>query len=142
MATPETTCTLESFLAYKNYDKNVYYSDLSIFEKSIDGKGLLLTYNVLNDYIDEILDYVIDVRLTNKEFIKYQYNPKSLAYDLYGSTEYYYIILFLNGMTNIKEFNKHKLKLIRPNILASILSAIYTSESDFLTENQSLLENF
>ena len=142
MATPETTYTLESFISYKDYDKNIYYSDLSIFEKSIDGTGLLLTYNVLNDYIDEILSCAINVKLTDKEFIRYQYNPKALAYKLYGSTEYYYIILFLNGMTNIKEFNKRKIKLIRPNALSTILSAIYTSESDFLTENQSLLENF
>ena len=105
MSDSTTTSTLESFINYKNLDNNVYYKDLSIFEKSIDGKSVLLSYNILNDYRKEIFDFIIPITLTDEEFQKYQYQPKKLAYDLYGSTEYYYMILFINSMTNIKEFN-------------------------------------
>ena len=96
MSDSTTTSTLESFINYKNLDNNVYYKDLSIFEKSIDGKSVLLSYNILNDYRKEIFDFIIPITLTNEEFQKYQYQPKKLAYDLYGSTEYYYMILFIN----------------------------------------------
>lgn len=137
----ETTCTLESFIKYKDYDNNIYYSNLSIFEKSINGSNILLVHNVLNDYYDEILDRALTVKLTDKEFNKYKYNPKLLAYDLYGYCEYYYIILFLNQMTNIKEFNRQKIKLLRPSALSSILSSIYSSEESFITSNQDLLNN-
>lgn len=135
----ETTCTLESFIKYKDYDSNIYYSNLSIFEKSIDNSEILLVHNVLNDYQEEILEKSALVKLTDKEFNKYIYKPKLLAYDLYGFCEYYYIILFLNQMTNIKEFNKRKIRLLRPSTLSSILSSIYSSEENFITTNQDLL---
>lgn len=138
--TPEKTYTIDQFISCKNTDKNIYYSNLSIFEKSIDGTQLLLSYNILNDYYDEIFDKAVTVELTDKEYNMYQYQPKKLAYKLYGSTEYYYILLFLNGMASVKEFNRKKIKLIRPSDLSSILSAIYTSEEDFLINNQNLLE--
>lgn len=136
----ELTCTLEGFISYKDFDSNIYYSNLSIFEKSIDGNSVLLSYNVLNDYIDEIMDMTVTVTLTDEEYIKYQYNPKGLAYMLYGSTEYYYIILFVNSMASVKEFNKRKIKLLRPNDLSQILSCIYSSEESFISKARELIE--
>lgn len=139
-STPETSSTIESFVSFRNSDKNIYYSNLSVFEKSIDGTKLLLTYNVLNDYYDELMEAAATVELTDAEFNLYQYNPKRLSNYLYDSTEYYYIILFINQMASVKEFNKKKIKLIRPKALSNILSAIYSSEQSFLTTNQNLLK--
>ena len=139
MSDSTTTSTLESFINYKNLDNNVYYKDLSIFEKSIDGKSVLLSYNILNDYRKEIFDFVIPITLTDEEFQKYQYQPKKLAYDLYGSTEYYYMILFINSMTNIKEFNRRRINLMRAKDMSIILSAIYSSESEYIERTQQLI---
>ena len=139
MSDSTTTSTLESFINYKNLDNNVYYKDLSIFEKSIDGKSVLLTYNILNDYRKEIFDFVIPITLTDEEFQKYQYQPKKLAYDLYGSTEYYYMILFINSMTNIKEFNRRRINLMRAKDMSNVLSAIYSSESEYIERTQQLI---
>ena len=139
MSDSTTTSTLESFINYKNLDSNIYYKDLSIFEKSIDGKSVLLSYNILNDYRKEIFDFVIPITLTNEEFQKYQYQPKKLAYDLYGSTEYYYMILFINSMTNIKEFNRRRINLMRAKDMSSVLSAIYSSESEYIERTQQLI---
>ena len=139
MSDSTTTSTLESFINYKNLDSNVYYKDLSIFEKSIDGKSVLLSYNILNDYRKEIFDFIIPITLTDEEFQKYQYQPKKLAYDLYGSTEYYYMILFINSMTNIKEFNRRRINLMRAKDMSSVLSAIYSSESEYIERTQQLI---
>lgn len=139
MSDSTTTSTLESFINYKNLDNNVYYKDLAIFEKSIDGKSVLLSYNILNDYRKEIFDFIIPITLTNEEFQKYQYQPKKLAYDLYGSTEYYYMILFINSMTNIKEFNRRRINLMRAKDMSSVLSAIYSSESEYIERTQQLI---
>ena len=139
MSDSTTTSTLESFINYKNLDSNIYYKDLSIFEKSIDGKSVLLSYNILNDYRKEIFDFIIPITLTDEEFQKYQYQPKKLAYDLYGSTEYYYMILFINSMTNIKEFNRRKINLMRAKDMSIILSAIYSSESEYIERTQQLI---
>lgn len=139
MSDSTTTSTLESFINYKNLDNNVYYKDLSIFEKSIDGKSVLLSYNILNDYRKEIFDFIIPITLTDEEFQKYQYQPKKLAYDLYGSTEYYYMILFINSMTNIKEFNRRRINLMRAKDMSNVLSAIYSSESEYIERTQQLI---
>ena len=139
MSDSTTTSTLESFINYKNLDNNVYYKDLSIFEKSIDGKSVLLSYNILNDYRKEIFDFIIPITLTDEEFQKYQYQPKKLAYDLYGSTEYYYMILFINSMTNIKEFNRRRINLMRDKDMSNVLSAIYSSESEYIERTQQLI---
>lgn len=139
MSDSTTTSTLESFINYKNLDSNIYYKDLSIFEKSIDGKSVLLSYNILNDYRKEIFDFIIPITLTDEEFQKYQYQPKKLAYDLYGSTEYYYMILFINSMTNIKEFNRRRINLMRAKDMSSVLSAIYSSESEYIERTQQLI---
>ena len=139
MSDSTTTSTLEIFINYKNLDSNIYYKDLSIFEKSIDGKSVLLSYNILNDYRKEIFDFVIPITLTDEEFQKYQYQPKKLAYDLYGSTEYYYMILFINSMTNIKEFNRRRINLMRAKDMSSVLSAIYSSESEYIERTQQLI---
>ena len=139
MSDSTTTSTLESFINYKNLDSNIYYKDLSIFEKSIDGKSVLLSYNILNDYRKEIFDFIIPITLTDEEFQKYQYQPKKLAYDLYGSTEYYYMILFINSMTNVKEFNRRKINLMRAKDMSIILSAIYSSESEYIERTQKLI---
>ena len=139
MSDSTTTSTLESFINYKNLDNNVYYKDLSIFEKSIDGKSVLLSYNILNDYRKEIYDIKKKKNITNEEFQKYQYQPKKLAYDLYGSTEYYYMILFINSMTNIKEFNRRRINLMRAKDMSNVLSAIYSSESEYIERTQQLI---
>ena len=139
MSDSTTTSTLESFINYKNLDSNIYYKDLSIFEKSIDGKSVLLSYNILNDYRKEIFDFIIPITLTNEEFQKYQYQPKKLAYDLYGSTEYDYMILFINSMTNIKEFNRRRINLMRAKDMSNVLSAIYSSESEYIERTQQLI---
>ena len=139
MSDSTTTSTLESFINYKNLDSNVYYKDLKKKKKSIDGKSVLLSYNILNDYRKEIFDFIIPITLTNEEFQKYQYQPKKLAYDLYGSTEYYYMILFINSMTNIKEFNRRRINLMRAKDMSNVLSAIYSSESEYIERTQQLI---
>ena len=80
-----------------------------------------------------------NITLTNEEFQKYQYQPKKLAYDLYGSTEYYYMILFINSMTNIKEFNRRRINLMRAKDMSNVLSAIYSSESEYIERTQQLI---
>ena len=73
---------------------------------------------------------------SDEEFRKYQYRPKLLAYDLYGSTELYFIILALNDTCNIKDFNKRKVRLMFRQDLSDILSQIFNAESNRLYLNR------
>ncbi len=40
--------------------------------------------------------------------MKYKYRPKLLSYDIYDNAELYYIILRLNDLYNVKDFNLGK----------------------------------
>ena len=77
------------------------------------------------------------MEMTENEFQKYRYKPKLLAYDLYGSTELYFAILFINGTCNIKDFNRKNIKLIKKADMIALLEAIYNAEQNYISTNRS-----
>lgn len=101
---PQNTWTIDQFIACQN-NTTMSYHNLSFVDEH-DGIAYD-TYNVLGDYIDEIREeYCIRIKLSDLEFDKYKYRPKLLCYDIYGNTELYFILLAINDMCSVKEFNK------------------------------------
>ena len=47
--------------------------------------------------MEYLFELSLDIDLSNEEYLKYRYKPKSLSLYIYGSTEYYYIILRNSG---------------------------------------------
>ena len=130
---PTESITLDDFIN-RGSQIEEKYSLVNFYNKStIDGLTKPV-YNILQDYKKEIMDYVVDVKLTDDQISKYMYNPKRLSYDYYNRTDLYFFILFINGMSSIKEFNLEngKLKMIRYNDLSRILTDIITSEGKLL----------
>ena len=122
------SATLASFI---DRGKSVIlkYSNFCMYNKSDNG-NIMSVYNVLDDYRSEIEKNLVDIHFSDAEVLKYIYNPKRLSYDVYGSTDFYPFILWLNYMGNIKDFNfeNRTLKMIEKNTLSSILSDIMNSE--------------
>lgn len=87
--------------------------------------------NIFIESFNELKDKSIDVELDNQEYIKYKYKPRLLSYDIYGTTDLYFIILLLNGVNNEKDFNFKIIKLIRPMNL-DILNTILNAEKKYL----------
>lgn len=132
-----TTYTIEQFISMGSSEK-LSYENFSLFEKDENGNPFL-TYNVLNDYLDELNQLADTVLLDNKSYNKYKYKPKLFCYDIYGSQELYFVLLALNGMCSIKEFDAKKIKAIRANILSDALSYIYNAEKNNITKNRNNL---
>lgn len=86
---------------------------------------------ITDDYFDEFKKASVRVELTEDEILKYKYRPKLLAYDIYDNAELYYIILRLNDLYNVKDFNlgKKYLYLIPKAKLKEYLSDVYTQEN-------------
>lgn len=86
---------------------------------------------LVDDYLYELKEMAIDVNLTDKEVMKYRYNPKLLCYDIYGSTKIYYVILRLNDMCNVHEFDlsTKKIRMLTTSDMSSSLASIYKSEN-------------
>lgn len=139
---PEKTATIEEFIDMKETD-DITYSQFSILVKCI-GENSVIQYaqdNIIYDYMDELLESAVEYELTDDEYVKYRYKPKLLAYDLYGSTEIYFVIMALNGMCNIKDFTKRKLKLLYRSRLIELLNEIYSAESEYIKYNRLNLDD-
>lgn len=129
----EYTSTVEGFIKSSGIN-TIHYDNLSLLEKF--GNNLMVSHNIINDYIDELDNIAVNVTLSDSEFNKYVYKPKLLAYDIYGSTELYFVILAMNNICNVKEFNFRKVKMLKAQDLEKFISAIYNSEKRTLEMNR------
>lgn len=86
---------------------------------------------LIDDYLYELKQLAIDVNLTDKEVQKYRYNPKLLCYDVYGATKIYHVILRLNDMCNVHEFDlsNKKLRMLTVTDMSESLGSIYKAEN-------------
>lgn len=139
---PEKTATVEDFIEAGQADDITYYN-FSILEKYNDG-DITIEYvmsNILYDYMDEIMEKAIELELTDDDYVKYRYKPKLLAYDVYKTTEVYFVIMAINGICSIKDFNKKKLKMLYTGDLINLLNQIYNAEQSRLKHNRKNLDN-
>lgn len=109
--------------------KNLTYYNTSLLERI--GHIECSTKNIFLDYIDELLQSSVVVTLTDKEYYKYLFRPKILAYDIYGDTDLYFLIMLINNINSEKDFNLRTLKLIPPTNM-DIIHSIYNTENKFL----------
>lgn len=133
-ADPALTYTIDDFIAMR-YSDEITYRNFSILEK-VNGIELL-DHNLIEDYLEELISLCKEVPLTFEQYNKYKYAPDLLAYDVYGSTQLDFVILFANGMIDPKEFNLKKIKLPYASVLKQFLSAIYNAESNYIDQNRS-----
>lgn len=130
---PEKTYTIEEFIdCYNTTDIN--YESTSLIQRL--NNYTMISYNIFNDYLDELNEMAVYVSLTDEEYNKYVYRPKLLAYDLYGSTELFFLILMLNNICNVKEFDFKRLKLLKVDDLEKFISSVYNSERYTLSLNR------
>ena len=127
----EGTVTLEEFIS-SGSDINITYAKLSMVDESGDLK--IPIYNIVSDYMYELLGKAKTIELTNDQFWKYKYKPKLLAADIYGNSETYFIILLLNNMCSVKEFDIKKVKMLTKADMTELLGLIYSKEKDFLDQ--------
>lgn len=139
---PQDTYTLDQFIALRESDR-ITYVKYSILQRSLDHEEMVYAIeNVVYNYLDIINKLKKTVVVSQNEKIKYQYKPKLLSYDIYGSTETYFMILACNGTCNLKDFSLEEMRFyaLTPGDLSSIMSSIYSAESRYLTMNRSNLE--
>lgn len=130
MAKPENAATIEEFI-YNGKTTTLSYDALS-FKNSLSNGTLVTVLNVIDDYIEELRERAILISMSVEEYRKYKYKPKLLSIDLYGNPELYFIILLINDMADVKEFDKRNIYLLRKNTFFELLSNIYNAEKKVL----------
>lgn len=137
-----TTFTLDQFADSKSSNDISYYS-MSLLERDPNTNIEYDVFNVVSDYMNELKEMSHSVTLTDTEYYTYKFKPKLLAKFLYGNTELYFIILWLNDMWSVKDFNLRTIKLIKNTELAEALSKINASEKSFIKAyNESALASY
>lgn len=126
---PMYSHTLDEFkAAYNNRSVVPLYESFCYQEQN--GGIKYVVKNVLDDYLYELKKLSVSIELNNDELVKYNYKPKLLSADIYGMTDFFYIILLINGICNVKDFHDiNPIKLIPSDTLGDYLSSITTNES-------------
>ena len=91
--------------------------------------------NLIIKYMPELKDSKVKVTLSNEEYAKYKYNPKLLSYDLYGTTELWFLILEANELHSITQFDSKTIYLFRTDIIEK-LGRILNLEIDIKNYNE------
>nr|DAY75590.1 MAG TPA: baseplate wedge protein [Caudoviricetes sp.] len=137
-----TSFTLDQFADSKSSNDISYYS-MSLLEKDPSTNIEYDVFNVISDYMNELKQMSHPVTLSETEYYTYRFKPKLLAKYLYGNTELYFIILWINDMWSVKDFNLRTIKLIKNTELSEALSKINASEKSFIKAyNEAALANF
>lgn len=126
---PEKSYTIEQFITFKD-DDTASYNNLSFKDKY--DNIIYPIKNIIDDYTDELNELLVDVVMSESEFLRYRYRPKLLAFDIYGNAELDFLILAMNGMCNMKEFDSKNIKLIKNKDLDSFITSIFNANKDDL----------
>lgn len=132
-STPAKTYTLSDFIALKSSDE-LTYRHFAILEKYNNIE--FLDHNLISDYLYELDELTMYVPLNDEQYKKYKYRPDLLAYDVYGSTQLDFIVMYMNGVIDPKEFDFTTVKLVYNSQLKEFLSEIETSESEYLSQTR------
>ena len=129
---PAKTTTIEEFVQ-SGKSVSLTYKNFSFHETLTNGTQVSV-FDVVNDYIMELRTASVTVKLNDDEYRKYCYKPKLLCYDIYGNPELYFIILLINDIADVKEFNKKSFYMLSKEYMSMLTSYIYNSERRAIAE--------
>jgi len=100
---------------------------------------IILDEPLMDKYREDLETILTQKTFTSKEKSVYLYNPWKLSYDLYGSTEYWWLLLDANQMHSVTEFNKTTINVYE-GILPTMIGYILNLEEATIKKNNSELE--
>jgi len=106
-----------------------------IIEKEDNTKLVVISESILDKYDAILKDIIVTRTLTTEEFNKYQYNPKLLSYDMYGTVELWSLLLYVNQLHSTSQFSINPIKVYNYKIL-SIIESIMNLEKPIIDENE------
>lgn len=131
--------TIQSLSEYED-QLNISYNKL--FLKSlVESENNVLIVNstsLANKYYDYIINNVVHLTLSDKEYMKYRYQPKMFCNDIYGTTELWGLLLKINNFNSIVNFNSKHIKVFGNNIFAVLNEILINEKENILKNNESV----
>ena len=132
--------TIDQFIQTEQ-NKSVNYPNY-YYQKVIseDDLHIIMNYqSIMDRYVQYIRDYITEIELSQEEMRKYRYNPKRLSFNLYGTTSYWWSIIFANQIHSLTEFDFSRDNVIKVFTREGIsaFSTVLSVDKTFISENQS-----
>lgn len=113
----------EQEISYRNLHKGAYITNLQ------SGDVIRIPLNsIMSDYRYFLEPYIIEIEMNDEELYLYQFKPKSLSYKLYGTTEYWSVLLMINNCVSKVDFNKKKIKVLDPKKILAFVNEVLILE--------------
>ena len=100
------------------------------------------SHNILYEkYRGIILENCIKITMSEEVFNAYKYRPKYLSLKLYGSTDLWHLLLWINNLTSVTQFNKKTIYVFDPDAI-DIIDSIIAIESDNIKYNKEKMPTY
>ena len=112
--------------------------DLSLKEVITNSSGEMFVvnmYNLYEKYYELLLEHTVIVTLSDLDYKKYRFKPKLLSKDLYGTTELHYMLLRLNYVYSVINFDFTEIRVFTADI-KQLLNEIMVMESEDYIDNE------
>lgn len=106
-----------------------------IITNSAGEKFIVNMFNLYEKYYEILLDHVVVATLTEAEYRRYRFQPKLLSFDLYGTKELHYMLLRLNHVYSVINFDFNEVRVFKPTVL-NLLNEIMVVEAEEYIENE------
>lgn len=98
-----------------------------IYKKT--GESIKIPNNsFISKYKEYFDNHIIEYPLSEKEQVRYRYSPKVVSQDIYSTTEYWSILLFINDAHSILDFNPTTIRYIDPTVMETLINEILILE--------------
>lgn len=104
-------------------------------------KIVVNTLSILNNYMYFLKQYITELKLDIDEIQKYAYKPKLLSYTIYGTIEYYDLILRINNMDSVMDFSPENIKILKvfSGNISTFLNEVKIKEKNLINDNLSIV---
>jgi hypothetical protein len=92
-------------------------------------------FNLFEKYYEILLDYVVIAVLSEEEYKKYRFQPRLLSYDLYGTQELHFMLLRLNYVYSVINFDFTEVRVFKSDIIG-LINEILVLEADEYNGNE------
>lgn len=119
--------TLSELIEYgKNleFSHRAFNSNLKIHDTKTNDTIIIPYAPLINKYREYFDPYIIRLELTEDEQRAYWHSPKILSYDLYGTTEYWSILLYINEAPSFLDFEPEYLNVISKSDIQEVVNEL------------------
>lgn len=119
----------------------LFFKEKNTFESFSESQDVIMTTSCILDKYKKDLDTLLETRtLTDDEQRKYFCNPWMLSYDLYGTVEFWFLLLEANNLYSATEFTQATIKVYNGS-LPAVIESILALEEEFINSNEEELND-